>query len=205
MRIDINLASQPYQDSRRFWIYWGTGLALLALLTALLVFVAATGYVRAGRDRQEIAKLQAEIASYDQERNQAQALLAEPQNRTMREQSQYLNSLFEQKSFSWTRVFEDLEQVMPAHLRVLSIHPDLASGNNLKLKLTVGGDSREQALDLVRKMEDSNHLKQTQIDSERTNENNAGAMNSGGDRVQFEIEAQYIPTTNSENTTGGMH
>jgi len=102
-------------------------------------------------------------------------------------------------------VFEDLERVMPAHLRVLSIHPDLSSGNNLKIKLTVGGDSREQALDLVRKMEDSNHFKQTQIDSEKTNENNANAMNSSGDRVQFEIEAQYIPTTNPENTTGGMH
>ncbi|HKS72407.1 MAG TPA: hypothetical protein VJQ82_04370, partial [Terriglobales bacterium] len=88
MHIDINLASQPYQDSRRFWVYWSAGLALLAMLSAFLVFMAVTGYVRAGRDRQEIAKLQAEIASYDQERNQAQALLAEPQNRTMREQSQ---------------------------------------------------------------------------------------------------------------------
>jgi len=205
MRIDINLASQPYQDSRRFWIYWGTGLALLALLTALLVFVAATGYVRAGRDRQEIAKLEAQIASYDQERNQAQAMLAEPQNRTMREQSQYLNSLFEQKSFSWTRVFEDLERVMPAHLRVLSIRPGMSSDNTLTLKLSVGGDSREQALDLVRKMEDSNHFRQTRINSEKTAENNNGSGAASTDRVQFEIEALYIPATSSQNAGGGMH
>lgn len=203
MRIDINLASQQYEDSRRFWTYWGTGLALLILLTALLVFMAATGFERAGRDRQQIAKLESEIAAYDQERSQAEALLNQPQNRVLREQSQFFNALFEQKSFSWTRVFEDLERVMPAHLHVVSIRPDLAEDNNLKIKLVVGGDSREQALDLVRKMEDSNHFKETRINSEKTMENNAGAMSANVDRVQFEIEASYTPASRAGENAGG--
>ena len=205
MRIDINLASQQYEDSRRFWTYWGTGLALLVLLTALLVFMAATGFERAGRDRQQIAKLQAEIAAYDQERSQAEALLNQPQNRLLREQSQFFNALFEQKSFSWTRVFEDLERVMPAHLHVVSIRPDLTEDNNLKIKLVVGGDSREQALDLVRKMEDSNHFKETRINSEKTMENNAGAMSANVDRVQFEIEASYTPASRAGENAGGVN
>ena len=33
MQININLATQPYEDSSRFWTYWGTGLALLGLAT----------------------------------------------------------------------------------------------------------------------------------------------------------------------------
>ncbi len=57
MRININLASQPYQDSRQFWGYWGTGLIVLSLVSALLVFLAATGFVRAGHDREQISKL----------------------------------------------------------------------------------------------------------------------------------------------------
>lgn len=205
MRIDINLASQQYEDSRRFWTYWGTGLVLLVLLTALLVFMAATGFERAGRDRQQIAKLQSEIAAYDQERSQAEALLNQPQNRLLREQSQFFNALFEQKSFSWTRVFEDLERVMPAHLHVVSIRPDLAEDNNLKIKLVVGGDSREQALDLVRKMEDSNHFKETRINSEKTMENNPGAMSANVDRVQFEIEASYTPASRAGENAGGLN
>src|SRR5581483_11113074 len=187
MRIDINLATRPYEDSRQFWTYWGTGLALLALATALLIFVAATGYVRAAHDRQELGKLQSQIAAYDREKGEAEAVLNQPQNRDLRDQSQFLNQLFERKSFSWTRIFEDLEQVMPAHLHVISIHPASAD-NNVRLKLIVGGDSQVQALDLVRKMENSKHFKQTRIVNEGYSE-----QSPSNDRVTFDIEAVYTP------------
>jgi type IV pilus assembly protein PilN len=201
MRIDINLASQPYEDSRRFWTYWGAGLALLALATALLVFLAVSGFVRAGRDREQISKLKAEIAKYDQEKAEAEAILNQPKNRDLRERSRFLNQLFERKAFSWTRVFENLEQVMPAHLHVISIHPGISSGNTIDIKLVVGGDSPEQALDLVRKMENSNHFKETRIASERFVTDEGGNR----DRVQFEIEAAYLPSVGANETSGGMH
>jgi len=201
MRIDINLASQPYQDSRRFWTYWGTGLALLGLATALLVFLAVTGFIRAGYDREQMAKLESEIKAYDQEKYQSEAVLNEPQNRTMREQSRFLNDLFQRKAFSWTRVFEDLERVMPAHLHVVSIHPDVSADNNAQIKLLVGGDSREQALDLVRKMEGSKRFKQTRIDTIKF----ATEEQRTTDRVQFDIVTSYVPSAAPEETSGGMH
>jgi type IV pilus assembly protein PilN len=199
MRIDINLATRPYEDSRQFWTYWGTGLALLALATALLIFMAATGYVRAAHDRQELGKLQSQIAAYDREKGEAEAVLNQPQNRDLRDQSQFLNQLFERKSFSWTRVFEDLEKVMPAHLHVISIHPASAD-NNVQIKLVVGGDSQVQALDLVRKMENSKHFKQTRINRELQQE-----QSPTSDRVQFEIEAAYTPWDQPNQASGGMH
>jgi len=201
MRIDINLASQPFEDSRRFWTYWGTGLALLSIVTALLLFLAVSGFVRAGRDREQIAKLKGEIAAYEQEESQAQALLNQPKNSDLRQQSRFLNQLFERKAFSWTRVFEDLEQVMPAHLHVVSIHPGASTDNSVGIKLVVGGETPEQALDLVRKMENSRHFKETRINSERF----AGDQPGNSDRVQLEIEASYIPSPNATEVSGGMH
>jgi Tfp pilus assembly protein PilN len=201
MRIDINLATQPYQDSGRFWRYWGSGLVLLGLATALLVYMAATGFMRAGHDRQQIRSLQAEIAAYDQEKAQSEAILNEPQNRTMREQSRFINDLIARKAFSWTRVFEDLERVMPAHLRVVSIHPDVSGENSAEIKLLVGGDSREQALDLIRKMENSKRFKQTRIESERFSNEEQKNM----DPVEFEIVTSYVPSAASrEETSGGI-
>ena len=201
MRIDINLASQPYQDARRFWTYWGTGLALLGLMTALLVYLAVTGFIRAGHDREQMARLESEIKKYDQEKSESEAVLNQPQNRTMREQSRFLNELFQRKAFSWTRVFEDLERVMPAHLHVVSIHPDISADNNAQIKLLVGGDSREQALDLVRKMEGSKRFKQTRIDTEQF----ASEQQRTTDPVQFEIVTSYVPSAAPEETSGGMH
>jgi type IV pilus assembly protein PilN len=202
MRFNINLASQPYEDSRQFWIYWGTGLGLLALTTILLVFLAVTGFMEGSKDRQQISKLKTELAEFDQQKNEAQALLNRPENRTIRDQSRFLNDLFERKAFSWTLVFEQLEQVMPAHLHVISIHPDVSEDNDLELKLVVGGETREQALDLVRKMENSKHFKQTRIDSERY-ENQQTPGNT--DRVEFDISALYVPLAGTPVGNGGMN
>lgn len=203
MRIDINLASQPYEDSRQFWSYWATGLVFLSLITLFLVFMAITGFVRAGHDRAQISKLKQQIAAYDREKAGAEAVLNQPQNRALREQSRFLNALFQRKEFSWTKVFEDLERVMPAHLHVVSINPGNAvADNNLEIKLLVGGDSREQALDLVRKMESSNRFRQTRIASEKAESEN---QSGGGDRVQFEIYALYSPTADKNSSAGGMN
>ena len=192
MRIDINLASQPYEDARRFWTNWGTALGLLGFATLLLVFVAATRLINANHERKEIADMESVIAKFDAEKAQAEATLNRPQNRLTRDRSQFLNELFARKAFSWTRLFEDLERVMPAHLHVVSISPDLSKENDLEIKLVVGGDTREQALDLVRKMEGSKRFKGTQIEAERTKDEGGG--NGPGDRVTFDISASYVPS-----------
>ena len=201
MRIDINLASQPYEDSRRFWTQWGAGVLMLGLLTAALGFLAVTGFIRAGHDREQISKLKAQIQAYDEEKSRAEAVLNQPQNRAMREQSRFLNDLFQRKAFSWTRVFEDLERVMPAHLHVVSIHPDVSSDTSAEIKLLVGGNSQDQALDLVKKMEGSKRFRQTRIDSVKFTTERQGNT----DPVQIAIVTLYVPSATSDETSGGMH
>src|SRR5215467_1019865 len=111
MRIEINLATQPYEDARQFWSYWGAGIALLALGTLLLSSLAVMRLVNAQRERKEIAEMEAVIGKFDAEKAGAEAVLNRPQNRALRDRSRFLNELFERKAFSWTRVFEDLETV----------------------------------------------------------------------------------------------
>ena len=200
MRIDINLATQPYEDARRFWTYWGIGLALLGLITIFLGFMAITRFIDANRERKEIAQMQAVIARFDDEKARAEATLNQPQNRLTRDRSRFLNDLFARKAFSWTRLFEDLEGVMPAHLHVVSIRPDMKDGN-LEIKLLVGGETREQALDLVRKMEGSHRFKQTEIEAEKTADEARGET----DRVQFDISTFYVPVEETIAAAGGVN
>ena len=203
MRVEINLASQPYEDARQFWSYWGTGLAVLALITVLLTSLAVLRFVNAQRERKEIADMEAVIGRFDQEKARAEAMLNQPQNRVIRDRSRFLNELFQRKAFSWTRVFEDLERVMPAHLHVVSIRPDLSADNGLAIKLVVGGDTSEQARDLVRKMEASRRFRETHIESERENESSQGSGNL--DRVTFDISALYVPGTDTGAVSGGLN
>jgi len=189
MRLDINLASQPYEDARQFWLRWGSGLGVVAVLTLALCAVTISGWFAARRDHATIASYRAEIAQRDLTRQQAEAFLNRPENRTTRDESQFLNQLIERKSLSWTLVLEDLERVMPARVHLISIHPELDDDNQLTLKMVVGGDSREKAIELARRMEESHRFTQTYIETENA------SKSANGDAVEFDINGVYIPDT----------
>jgi len=187
MRLDINLASRPYEDVRQFWLRWGAGVGLLSVATLLLLFATFSGWYNARLDRQKINELRAKIAERDHERASAEATLNRAENRSIRDKSQYLNALIARKAFSWTKAFEDLERVMPPHLHLVSIKPDLNEDNQLAIKMVVAGESRQQALQLVQRMEDSRTFRQTAISTETQ------STDARGDSVKFEISALYSP------------
>jgi type IV pilus assembly protein PilN len=185
MRLDINLASQPYEDARQFWMRWGSALGLAAFFTLILLTLTVTGWFNARRDRSTISSLHKRISDRDVMRQEAEEFLNRQENRATRDDSQFLNELIERKSFSWTRVLEDLEKVMPARVHLVSISPELDEENQLALKMTVAGDSRDKAIELARRMEDSHRFTQTYIESEHRDQASAS--------VQFNIVATYVP------------
>jgi type IV pilus assembly protein PilN len=188
MRLDINLATQPYEDARQFWLRWGSALAAAAVLTLALLIFTISGWFAARRDHAKIAELRAGIAQRDRTRDRAEEFLNRPENRATRDQSQFLNELIERKSLSWTHVLEDLEKVMPTRVHLVSIRPELDDDNQLLLKMVVAGD-RDRGLELARRMEESHRFTQTYIESEHP------APAGSGDMVQFDINGVYVPGT----------
>lgn len=167
-------------------------MGALGLLTLVLLTMDITGWVNARRDRNAISQKRALIAERDQIRVNAEAFLNRPENRATRDESQFLNQLIERKAFSWTRVLESLEKVMPARVHLVSISPELDDDNQLSIKMRVAGDSRDRAIELMRRMEESRRFAQTQIISE------SYAPSPTGDTEQIDIAAIYIPETNVE-------
>lgn len=187
MRLEINLASRPYEDARQFWVRWGTAVGVVGVLTLILLILDVSGWVNARRDHKAIAEKRALIADRDKTRAQAEEFLNRPENRTTRDESQFLNQLIERKAFSWTRVLESLEKVMPPRLHVVSISPQLDEDNQLALRMIVAGDSRDRAIELAKRMEDSRRFAQTLILRE------SQIQSLTGDTEQVEIAAIYIP------------
>ncbi len=184
MRLDINLATQPYEDGRRFWMRWGPILGVAGLVTLILMVTTVSSWVAARKDRVQISWYQDELAKCEQERSKAQEVLDRPENRSTRDQSKFINGLIRRKSFSWTQVFADLEKMMPPELHVTAIHPEVAKDSNqLQIKLSVAGRSRDRAFQLVHRMEQSPRFFQPQIDSE----------DHGQDVIHFDIASGYIP------------
>jgi type IV pilus assembly protein PilN len=192
MRVDINLATHAYEDSRQFWLRWGLGVAILGIVTLGLLAATITGWYNARTDRKKINDLRAQIAQREQEQATAEAMLNRPENRVMREKSQYLNELIARKAFSWTQAIETLERLMPAKIHLVSIAPELNEQNELAIKMVVAGEAQERAFELVRKMEGSKHFRETHIDQIQQ------GTQAGTEGVQVTILALYVPTFDQE-------
>ena len=194
MRLDINLATHAYEDSRQFWLRWGTGVAILGLVTLGLLMAAISGWYEARIDRKKINDLRAQIAEREQEQATAEAMLNRPENRAMREKSQYLNELIARKAFSWTQAIETLERLMPPKIHLVSIAPELNEDNQLAIKMVVAGESSDRAIELVHRMEGSRHFRDTHIDQTQQ------TFQPGSEGVQVSILALYVPTLDEEKT-----
>lgn len=117
------------------------------------------------------------------------AILNKPENRQVRDKAQLLNALIRQKEFSWTLIFADLEHLMPARLHVISITPRLNKDNEIEVRMQVAGASRDKAIELVQRMEDSKVFRHAQVLAE----NNSIRTGEPGDLVEFDITALYVP------------
>jgi len=186
MRLDINLASQPYEDAREFWVRWGTAVGAVGLFTLILLIWTIAGWFNARRDHARIAEFEAQIAQRNQTRQRAEEFMNRPENRIIRDESRTINSLIERKAFSWTRVLENLERVMPPRVHLVSMHPQMTEDSQLALDMTVAGDSRDRAIELPRRMEETRRFAQTAIKGEEH-------LINAGDTIQLEIYALYIP------------
>lgn len=185
MRFEINLASQPYQDVRSFLMRWGTATGALALFTLILAGTAVAGWWGSRDVRQSAERAARDIQQLDRDKAVAEALLSQPRNRETLERSRFLNGLITRKAFSWTQLFMDLEKIMPPRVRVVSLQPEASPEGQAALRLLVESDSRERALDLLRRMEESERFRLARVRSERGKEEGSG--------IQLEIVALYAP------------
>jgi type IV pilus assembly protein PilN len=185
MRLNINLASQPYQDSQRFYLTWIPLLAVLLLSAIASSFNAYHHFVDSRVTQSQLAEKQQQAAQLDKELADAQATLDLPQNSGTRDQSKFINELFARKAFSWTRVLSDLETVMPNGVQVVSIKPEISPDGQFRFTLTVAADRRQDAIELVRHMEDSERFVEPRITTEHTQHD------SKDNRLKVDIV--YIP------------
>jgi len=201
MRITLNLASKPWVDTgtlmRRLRIALIALAAACVLLLVGLHFEARTAHrAQAKRDAMD-----AQQAKLEGEKKQFDFQLAQPANASILERSQYLNQVFAEKSFSWTAVMMDLENVMPVGVQVASIDPQVMSDGSIVIRLRVNGD-RDRAVDLVRNLEKSKRFLAPRLASEASEAPTGGPQQvnfqaNGNSPVTFDIMADYnaLPAT----------
>jgi type IV pilus assembly protein PilN len=201
MRISINLATRPFTDLGPSLKRLRIAMAVLAAVSILLGIGLHMFDRQAEAARAREHSLDGRIARIRAERQNAHAMMSEPDNAQLLTRAQALNKLFDQKAFSWTLAMEALETVLPAGVQVASIEPVRDKEGHIAVHLRVVGP-RDRAVDLVRNLEQSRRFLQPRIVGENAESNNGPGQRmepvGPSNRFDFDLLADYNPPTPEE-------
>lgn len=217
MRISLNLATRPFLELRPFFLRLRLLMAGLVLLGVALAVGAHLLSARAEVQQIELDRLRHVTIATQDVRISTEQRMRQPANAAVLDRAHFLNALFLRKSFSWTAVMMDLEDVLPVGVQVTSIEPAVTADGAVLIRLRVAGE-RDRAVQLVRNLERSQRFLQPRLGSEaaqarETGGGNAGVNGAGGlsgtpalagapaapPGVEFEILANYNPLPAGES------
>jgi type IV pilus assembly protein PilN len=165
----INIASQPFRRERA----QNAAFALICagLLCSLLVLVSLVLHsrARAADLRREIGRETAELHGLQRQGTQFSSILGKRENADVFSTSVFLNELIARRAVSWTRVFKDLETVMPPDMRLMGIRlpqvaaEDASGTNRVQLHMTVGTARPEAVIDLLKRLQQSSLFGPAQV------------------------------------------
>jgi Tfp pilus assembly protein PilN len=163
MRIPINLSREPFRRDRPIFI--GSALAGLLLVATLVVLISLSITERSDtRDTQSmLASVNRQLTLVHNDEAKLEAAMRQPGYEIVLDRSVLFNALIKRKAISWTKIFSDLESVLPPNVRVLSIRPTVNARDELFLDMQVAADAPEQVIGFITKLEGSDIFGSTTV------------------------------------------
>jgi type IV pilus assembly protein PilN len=156
VRLPINLSSEPFRRDRPMLVASGVCTVLLAALLGVQTFVIVSERAQVKDSRVAVDQMNAQLRAINAEQSQLDQTLRQPANAEVLQRSLLLNTLVERKSVSWTRIFADLESVMPHNVRLIQVRlPQINSRNAVLLDMVVGAQAPEPVIDFLKKLQGS--------------------------------------------------
>lgn len=154
INVPINLASEPFRRDRPMLV--ASALVGIALIVTLLIQIGMilSERAEAADTRVALERVNAQVTRLGAEQAKLDATLHKPENAEVLERSVFLNDIIEHKSISWTRIFGDLEKVMPYNVRLVQVRlPQVDSHNRVLLDMVIGSDQPDPALQFLDHLE----------------------------------------------------
>ena len=167
MRFPINLASQPHENLRPVRTAVVAAAVIALALGALLLNRELRNRNEFRMLIQQQADLELALRDLRSRQQELEAALSTPEAQQARDRSGFMNSLILRKSLSWTQLFMDLEDTLPARARVTGIHPRLNAAEDVDLELTIAAASLEPLVEFLKNLEASQEFGAPLVGSQR--------------------------------------
>lgn len=182
--LHANLASRPFRDYSPVW----ATVAVLAILSAVLmvnnVQTAYDYFSNTKTTRAKIASLQEAVLQEQRRTDALEAQIRRIDFQDINEQIRYVNAQIAEKTFSWSRLLNDLERVVPKEVRLTTLNPSISESGEITLTFEAISRDAEGMVEMLNKLLADPHFSRPRPRNERT----------GNDGTQhFSMEVVYLP------------
>ncbi|HET6372860.1 MAG TPA: PilN domain-containing protein, partial [Candidatus Polarisedimenticolia bacterium] len=190
----INLARRPFRNNTVHYAVFGGCVALLLAATSYNVY----DFVKTGR---EIARLEADLADKTTRYHglldsveQMKRDIAGVDLTTLNTKSRFANGLLLSHLFSWSALFDHLEELIPPDVKLRSIRPIISTK---EIKIQLDGLTRVQTglYEFQANLDGSDFFSQVYPLSENTRDSKS--------EINFDMEMNYIPAGKKKAAEGG--
>jgi hypothetical protein len=163
MRVPINLAREPFRRDRPVLIASAAGCIILTVTLIFLSSAALSERAQSQKTRLTLNAVNRQLTRMQAEQAKLENAMRQPANAVVLDRSLLFNDIIRRKSISWTRIFSDLETVLPHDVRISAIHPQVNSKDDLSLDMTVEATAPEPVIGFVARLEGSDVFGSTQV------------------------------------------
>jgi Tfp pilus assembly protein PilN len=194
--VTLNLAQRPFANLRplrrlaiAMWVVGG-----LASVLAIWLFIAYAS--RSSAKRAELARLEDSAAAESQRINGLESELERADLEGQNLEVEYLNDRIAERTFAWSELFDDLAEVLPWNVRILSLSPlSIAPGRRgaqapqpgertFALRLAGAARDGEALLNFVDRLFAHGSFSDPNLEQERR---------QGGEELRFSLTVNYRP------------
>ncbi len=187
MEMRLNLASRPLENTRRFLFLSGLAGGVLLILLAVLSVQSFHTWKENREMREEMGRLQSELSDFRSQRRELEEVFKRDGTKRILDRAAFLNGLIEQRSFPWTRIFMDLERLLPPGTRIISLAPRREEGR-IELHMTVGAQNDASKVKFLKALEEAPEFERIVVNAEARKERTQGGE---ADPVTFDLDARY--------------
>jgi len=184
---DLNLSTRPFPAYRLVNIVLAVGLVVLVVLSAW----QATGFIRFTRLTRSIRlseiDLRVEAESLGKRVADLESRLDRPEATAKLNEIGFLNRLIARKNLSWTKLFADLEEMVPNNVHLVSLTPEFATTGGIILRIDLEARSVGDASEFIHRLEKSPVFEGIVVSTEQKRESTPASD------VTIRLSAVYYP------------
>jgi hypothetical protein len=185
--LDLNLSTRPFPAYRLI------NIALAMILGGLLILSGwqASGFIRFSRLARPLkpteidARVEAE--SLGKRVADVESRLDRPEATAKLNEIGFFNRLITRKNLHWTRLFADLEEMIPNDVHLVSLRPDVGATGAITLQIELKGRSINDVSQFIHRLEKSPLFQNITVSTEQKLEN-PGVID-----IDIRLTAVYLP------------